>query len=97
MKSSISTLNSSKTPRDAPTCDFWKREGLLTWTTDSDSGDSDSDCEEQDLCTYKVKKTTPTRSAGSLVVSASWSASSLALLGAQEREINESACTAQQL
>lgn len=49
-----SHFDSSKAPRDVPTCDFWKREGLLSWTTDSDSGDSDSDCEEQELCTYKV-------------------------------------------
>lgn len=47
-----------KTPRDVPTCDFWKREGLLTWTTGEDSGHSDSDCEEQEACSYKVKQRT---------------------------------------
>lgn len=45
-----------QTPRDVPTCDFWKREGLLTWTTGEDSGHSDSDCEEQEACSYKVKQ-----------------------------------------
>ncbi|XP_075889352.1 glycerol-3-phosphate acyltransferase 2, mitochondrial isoform X2 [Nelusetta ayraudi] len=45
-----------ETPRDVPTCDFWKREGLLTWTTGEDSGHSDSDCEEQEACSYKISQ-----------------------------------------
>eukprot|EP00064_Thunnus_orientalis_P014370 superscaffoldBa00002481_g14414 len=40
-------------PRDVPICDFWKREGALTWTTTDDPYHSDSDCEEQDLRSYK--------------------------------------------
>ncbi|CAJ1069119.1 glycerol-3-phosphate acyltransferase 2%2C mitochondrial isoform X2 [Xyrichtys novacula] len=43
-------------PRDVPLCDFWKREGTLTWTTADDSCDTDSDCEEQDLRSYKISQ-----------------------------------------
>ncbi|XP_054466346.1 glycerol-3-phosphate acyltransferase 2, mitochondrial [Anoplopoma fimbria] len=43
-------------PRDVPICDFWKKEGALTWTTSDDPYLSDSDCdvEEQDLRSYKI-------------------------------------------
>ncbi|XP_049434269.1 glycerol-3-phosphate acyltransferase 2, mitochondrial isoform X2 [Epinephelus fuscoguttatus] len=45
-------------PRDIPICDFWKREGTLTWTTSDDPYHSDSDCdmEEQDLRSYKISQ-----------------------------------------
>ncbi|XP_044231784.1 glycerol-3-phosphate acyltransferase 2, mitochondrial isoform X3 [Thunnus albacares] len=43
-------------PRDVPICDFWKREGALTWTTTDDPYHSDSDCEEQDLRSYKISQ-----------------------------------------
>ncbi|XP_041642396.1 glycerol-3-phosphate acyltransferase 2, mitochondrial isoform X2 [Cheilinus undulatus] len=43
-------------PRDVPICDFWKREGTLTWTTTDDPYHSDSDCEEQDLRSYKISQ-----------------------------------------
>ncbi|XP_049906447.1 glycerol-3-phosphate acyltransferase 2, mitochondrial [Epinephelus moara] len=45
-------------PRDVPICDFWKREGTLTWTTSDDPYHSDSDCdmEEQDLRSYKISQ-----------------------------------------
>ncbi|KAM9360108.1 glycerol-3-phosphate acyltransferase 2, mitochondrial [Symphorus nematophorus] len=42
--------------RDVPICDFWKKEGALTWTTTDDPYHSDSDCEEQDLCSYKISQ-----------------------------------------
>uniref|UniRef100_I3KAL4 Glycerol-3-phosphate acyltransferase 2, mitochondrial n=1 Tax=Oreochromis niloticus TaxID=8128 RepID=I3KAL4_ORENI len=44
-------------PRDVPICDFWKKEdGPLTWTTSDDPYHSDSDCEEPDLCSYKIRQ-----------------------------------------
>ncbi|XP_074495436.1 glycerol-3-phosphate acyltransferase 2, mitochondrial isoform X1 [Sebastes fasciatus] len=45
-------------PRDVPICDFWKKEGALTWTTSDDPYHSDSDCdmEEQDLRSYKISQ-----------------------------------------
>ncbi|XP_042344720.1 glycerol-3-phosphate acyltransferase 2, mitochondrial [Plectropomus leopardus] len=45
-------------PRDVPICDFWKREGTLTWATSDDPYHSDSDCdvEEQDLRSYKISQ-----------------------------------------
>ncbi|XP_053181829.1 glycerol-3-phosphate acyltransferase 2, mitochondrial [Scomber japonicus] len=43
-------------PRDIPICDFWKRDGALTWTTTDDPYHSDSDCEEQDLRSYKISQ-----------------------------------------
>ncbi|XP_077943251.1 glycerol-3-phosphate acyltransferase 2, mitochondrial isoform X1 [Gasterosteus aculeatus] len=45
-------------PRDVPICDFWKKEGALTWTTSDDPYDSDSDCEaqEQDSRCYKISQ-----------------------------------------
>ncbi|XP_040011477.1 glycerol-3-phosphate acyltransferase 2, mitochondrial isoform X2 [Xiphias gladius] len=43
-------------PRDVPICDFWKKEGFLTWTTTDDPYHSDSDCEEQDLHSYKISQ-----------------------------------------
>ncbi|KAI3372700.1 hypothetical protein L3Q82_023161 [Scortum barcoo] len=42
--------------RDIPICDFWKKEGALTWTTTDDPYHSDSDCEEQDLRSYKISQ-----------------------------------------
>lgn len=47
-------------PRDVPICDFWKREGTLTWSTSDDPYHSDSDCdvEEQELRSYKVQTNT---------------------------------------
>uniref|UniRef100_UPI0037E72BF9 glycerol-3-phosphate acyltransferase 2, mitochondrial n=1 Tax=Semicossyphus pulcher TaxID=241346 RepID=UPI0037E72BF9 len=43
-------------PRDVPVCDFWKKEGALAWTTTDDPYHSDSDCEEQDLRSYKISQ-----------------------------------------
>ncbi|XP_070761074.1 glycerol-3-phosphate acyltransferase 2, mitochondrial [Enoplosus armatus] len=43
-------------PRDVPICDFWKKEGVLTWTTTDDPYHSDSDCEGQDLRSYKISQ-----------------------------------------
>ncbi|XP_023120235.2 glycerol-3-phosphate acyltransferase 2, mitochondrial [Amphiprion ocellaris] len=43
-------------PRDVPICDFWKKDGILTWTTTDDPYHSDSDCEEQDLRSYKIRQ-----------------------------------------
>uniref|UniRef100_A0A3B4Z0I3 Glycerol-3-phosphate acyltransferase 2, mitochondrial-like n=1 Tax=Stegastes partitus TaxID=144197 RepID=A0A3B4Z0I3_9TELE len=43
-------------PRDHPVCDFWKKEGILSWTTTDDPYHSDSDCEEQDLRSYKISQ-----------------------------------------
>ncbi|KAM9858597.1 glycerol-3-phosphate acyltransferase 2, mitochondrial [Aulostomus maculatus] len=43
-------------PRDVPICDAWKREGTLTWTTTDDPYHSDSDCEEQDVHSYKLNQ-----------------------------------------
>ncbi|XP_056233149.1 glycerol-3-phosphate acyltransferase 2, mitochondrial isoform X2 [Seriola aureovittata] len=39
---------------DVPICDFWKKEGSLTWTSTDDPYHSDSDCEEQDLRSFKI-------------------------------------------
>ncbi|XP_062237886.1 glycerol-3-phosphate acyltransferase 2, mitochondrial [Platichthys flesus] len=43
-------------PRDVPICDFWKKEGTMTWTTSDDPYHSDSDCDEQDLRSYKISQ-----------------------------------------
>uniref|UniRef100_A0A3P8TQT6 Glycerol-3-phosphate acyltransferase 2, mitochondrial n=1 Tax=Amphiprion percula TaxID=161767 RepID=A0A3P8TQT6_AMPPE len=43
-------------PRDVSICDFWKKDGILTWTTTDDPYHSDSDCEEQDLRSYKIRQ-----------------------------------------
>ncbi|KAG7489783.1 glycerol-3-phosphate acyltransferase 2, mitochondrial-like isoform X1 [Solea senegalensis] len=43
-------------PRDVPICDFWKKEGALAWTSSDDPYQSDSDCEEQDLHSYKISQ-----------------------------------------
>ncbi|XP_061672825.1 glycerol-3-phosphate acyltransferase 2, mitochondrial isoform X2 [Syngnathoides biaculeatus] len=40
--------------RNSPVCDSWKREGMLTWTPTDELYQSDSDCEDEDLCSYKV-------------------------------------------
>ncbi|XP_034026562.1 glycerol-3-phosphate acyltransferase 2, mitochondrial [Thalassophryne amazonica] len=34
-------------PRAVPMCDFWKKEGVLSWTTTDDPYQSDSDCEDR--------------------------------------------------
>ena len=47
-------LHLTQMPKDVPICDFWKREGTLTWATSDDPYHSDSDCEDQDLRSYKV-------------------------------------------
>uniref|UniRef100_A0A3Q4HIJ9 Glycerol-3-phosphate acyltransferase 2, mitochondrial n=1 Tax=Neolamprologus brichardi TaxID=32507 RepID=A0A3Q4HIJ9_NEOBR len=50
-------LIQEEVPRDVPICDFWKKqEGPLTWTTSDDPYHSDSDCEEPDLCSYKIRQ-----------------------------------------
>nr|XP_046243855.1 glycerol-3-phosphate acyltransferase 2, mitochondrial isoform X2 [Scatophagus argus] len=41
---------------DVPICDFWKKEGVLSWTTSDDPYHSDSDCEERDLRSYKISQ-----------------------------------------
>ncbi|XP_061881603.1 glycerol-3-phosphate acyltransferase 2, mitochondrial isoform X1 [Entelurus aequoreus] len=51
-----SILIMEEVPKDNPICDFWKREGTLTWTTSDDPYQSDSDCEEPDLCSYKISQ-----------------------------------------
>ncbi|KAM3611617.1 uncharacterized protein V6R79_021397 [Siganus canaliculatus] len=43
-------------PRDVPICDLWKKDGTLTWTTTDDPYHSDSDCEEQELRSYKISQ-----------------------------------------
>ncbi|XP_070821079.1 glycerol-3-phosphate acyltransferase 2, mitochondrial [Chaetodon trifascialis] len=45
-----------ETTRAVPLCDFWKRGGTLTWTTTDDPYYSDSDCEEQDVHSYKISQ-----------------------------------------
>ncbi|KAI4877041.1 hypothetical protein NFI96_033532 [Prochilodus magdalenae] len=41
-------------PRDTPVCDFWRRQGVLSWTATDDTDQSDdSDCEEQIKRSYK--------------------------------------------
>ncbi|XP_019743480.1 glycerol-3-phosphate acyltransferase 2, mitochondrial isoform X1 [Hippocampus comes] len=42
--------------RDNPICHFWKREGMLAWTTTDEPYQSDSECEEQDLRAYKISQ-----------------------------------------
>ncbi|KAM9475789.1 glycerol-3-phosphate acyltransferase 2, mitochondrial isoform 1-T6 [Clarias gariepinus] len=43
--------------RDTPACDFWKRQGVFSWTTSDDpEHSSDSDCEEQDTHSYKLSQ-----------------------------------------
>uniref|UniRef100_A0A3Q3KF13 GPAT/DHAPAT C-terminal domain-containing protein n=1 Tax=Monopterus albus TaxID=43700 RepID=A0A3Q3KF13_MONAL len=42
-----------------PVCDFWKKEGALSWTTSDDPYHSDSDCGEEELHSYRVMKTQP--------------------------------------
>uniref|UniRef100_A0A3P8PJV1 GPAT/DHAPAT C-terminal domain-containing protein n=1 Tax=Astatotilapia calliptera TaxID=8154 RepID=A0A3P8PJV1_ASTCA len=50
-------LIQEEVPRDVPICDFWKKqEGPLTWTTSDDPYHSDSDCEEPDFCSYKIRQ-----------------------------------------
>ncbi|KAG7273149.1 hypothetical protein CRUP_034547 [Coryphaenoides rupestris] len=39
--------------RDAPMCDFWKRHGSLSWPTTDDLDHSDSECEDQEVKSYK--------------------------------------------
>ncbi|XP_035392343.1 glycerol-3-phosphate acyltransferase 2, mitochondrial [Electrophorus electricus] len=44
-------------PRTTPVCDFWKRQGVLSWTvTDDPNQSSDSECEEQDTRSYKLSQ-----------------------------------------
>ncbi|KAL6113945.1 uncharacterized protein ACO6RY_04829 [Pungitius sinensis] len=45
-------------PREVPICDYWKKEGAVTWTTSDDPYCSDSDCEaeEQDSHCYKISQ-----------------------------------------
>ncbi|KAM4577507.1 glycerol-3-phosphate acyltransferase 2, mitochondrial [Odontesthes bonariensis] len=43
-------------PRDVPICDVWKRDGTLSWATSDDPYHSDSDCEEEDLRSYKISQ-----------------------------------------
>ncbi|KAM3867435.1 glycerol-3-phosphate acyltransferase 2, mitochondrial [Diretmus argenteus] len=40
--------------RDFPICDYWKKQNTLSWTTSDDPYHSDSDCEEQELRSYKL-------------------------------------------
>uniref|UniRef100_A0A3B3CGA8 Glycerol-3-phosphate acyltransferase 2, mitochondrial n=1 Tax=Oryzias melastigma TaxID=30732 RepID=A0A3B3CGA8_ORYME len=49
-------LITEENPEAAPVCDFWKKKGSLKWTTTDDPYHSDSDCEEQDLCSYKISQ-----------------------------------------
>ncbi|XP_061586236.1 glycerol-3-phosphate acyltransferase 2, mitochondrial [Cololabis saira] len=52
-----SILIMEEIPRDHPICDFWKREGTLSWTTsDQDPYHSDSECEEQEVGSYKISR-----------------------------------------
>ncbi|CAB1322114.1 unnamed protein product [Coregonus sp. 'balchen'] len=41
-------------PRDTPICDFWRKEGTLTWSASDDH--SDSDCEEGDARSFKLSQ-----------------------------------------
>ncbi|XP_068460812.1 glycerol-3-phosphate acyltransferase 2, mitochondrial isoform X2 [Clinocottus analis] len=45
-------------PREVHICDFWKKDGALSWTTSDDPYRSDSDCEaeEQELRSYKISR-----------------------------------------
>uniref|UniRef100_A0A3P9LSZ6 Glycerol-3-phosphate acyltransferase 2, mitochondrial n=1 Tax=Oryzias latipes TaxID=8090 RepID=A0A3P9LSZ6_ORYLA len=49
-------LITEENPAAAPKCDFWKKESSLKWTTTDDPYHSDSDCEEQDLWSYKISQ-----------------------------------------
>ncbi|KAK3539895.1 hypothetical protein QTP70_015763, partial [Hemibagrus guttatus] len=43
--------------RDTPVCDFWKRQGVFSWTASDDpEHSSDSECEEQDSRSYKLSQ-----------------------------------------
>ncbi|XP_046727000.1 glycerol-3-phosphate acyltransferase 2, mitochondrial isoform X2 [Silurus meridionalis] len=43
--------------RDTPVCDFWKRQGVFSWTASDDPElSSDSDCEKQDTRSYKLSQ-----------------------------------------
>ncbi|XP_034162914.2 glycerol-3-phosphate acyltransferase 2, mitochondrial isoform X1 [Pangasianodon hypophthalmus] len=43
--------------RDTPVCDFWKRQGVFSWTASDDpEHSSDSECEEQDTRSYKLSQ-----------------------------------------
>ncbi|KAM8866694.1 glycerol-3-phosphate acyltransferase 2, mitochondrial isoform 1-T1 [Synchiropus picturatus] len=43
-------------PRDHPLCDFHKRKGTFNWTAVDDMNDSDSDDEEPDKRSYKIRQ-----------------------------------------
>ncbi|XP_036435603.1 glycerol-3-phosphate acyltransferase 2, mitochondrial [Colossoma macropomum] len=44
-------------PQATPVCDYWRRQGVLSWTaTDDPDQSSDSDCEEQDKRSYKLSQ-----------------------------------------
>nr|XP_020449481.1 glycerol-3-phosphate acyltransferase 2, mitochondrial-like [Monopterus albus] len=43
-------------PRGVPVCDFWKKEGALSWTTSDDPYHSDSDCGEEELHSYRLSQ-----------------------------------------
>ncbi|XP_071392981.1 glycerol-3-phosphate acyltransferase 2, mitochondrial [Centroberyx affinis] len=45
-------------PRDVPICDFWRKQGTLSWSTTDDPYHSDSDCEEPDSRSYKLSQPT---------------------------------------
>ncbi|XP_076005437.1 glycerol-3-phosphate acyltransferase 2, mitochondrial [Genypterus blacodes] len=49
-------LSAEEVPRDVPVCDYWKKSGALSWTTTDNPYDSDSDCEEQESHSYKLKQ-----------------------------------------
>ncbi|KAL0979240.1 hypothetical protein UPYG_G00182650 [Umbra pygmaea] len=42
-------------PRDTPICDFWRKQGTLTWRADQPDH-SDSECEEADPRCYKLSQ-----------------------------------------
>ncbi|XP_060787282.1 glycerol-3-phosphate acyltransferase 2, mitochondrial isoform X3 [Neoarius graeffei] len=43
--------------RDTPVCDFWKRQGVFSWTASDDpEHSSDSECEELDTRSYKLSQ-----------------------------------------
>ncbi|XP_028852858.1 glycerol-3-phosphate acyltransferase 2, mitochondrial isoform X1 [Denticeps clupeoides] len=46
-------LMTEEVPCHTPVCDFMKKQ-CTTWYTTDDPDHSDSDCEEQDTCTYKL-------------------------------------------
>ncbi|XP_062854763.1 glycerol-3-phosphate acyltransferase 2, mitochondrial isoform X3 [Trichomycterus rosablanca] len=44
-------------PRETPVCDFWKRQGVLSWSaTDDPNCSSDSECEEADPRSYRLSQ-----------------------------------------